>query len=376
MNKTLDKFLKSQKKLTEKEYNDQFTKIRTEQDKRLRSNALCKVGKEERYIKKNRYRDILPFDNNRVRLRQQSKSNGDAVTEEDDGDYINASPIQYDNTNTKYIAAQAPLKETLDDWFHMIQQENVGVIVCLCKLVESNKVKCERYWPESSKKEEKFGETTATLVEEKKDEEFTRRDLELCYPDGSMEKVVQLHYTEWPDHGCPSSEGPILKLIRTISEIRDESSKKTVAVERALSSQQMLHESLLADRSGFFFFDSTTYGRKFFCGDILVKEKKLKELRLDVIVSKLRGKRVSMIQTLDQYRFLYKLVAHFCQEKVQITGTNEENKRPGDSFESKGKKEGSCIEESGDDKNNMKGTIPEYPDEVLEEPVAADKDLE
>lgn len=42
-------------------------------------------------------------DNNRVRLRQQSKSNGDAVTEEDDGDYINASPIQYDNTNTKYI---------------------------------------------------------------------------------------------------------------------------------------------------------------------------------------------------------------------------------------------------------------------------------
>lgn len=41
---------------------------------------------------------------------------------------------------------------------------------------------------------------------------------------------MQLHYTEWPDHGCPSSEGPILKLIRTISEIRDESSKKTVLV--------------------------------------------------------------------------------------------------------------------------------------------------
>lgn len=54
--------------------------------------------------------------------------------------YINASHIEYTGVPTKYIAAQAPLMHTLDDWWNMILQYNVKVVVMLCKCFEADVV--------------------------------------------------------------------------------------------------------------------------------------------------------------------------------------------------------------------------------------------
>jgi protein tyrosine phosphatase len=54
--------------------------------------------------------------------------------------YINASYIEYPDTPTKYIAAQAPLVHTIDDWWNMICKLNVKVIVMLCKCFEADVV--------------------------------------------------------------------------------------------------------------------------------------------------------------------------------------------------------------------------------------------
>lgn len=54
---------------------------------------------------KNRYKDILPYDHTRVRL--QSVPLGDC-------DYVNASHVQAQGTNKRYIAAQAPVPHTFE----------------------------------------------------------------------------------------------------------------------------------------------------------------------------------------------------------------------------------------------------------------------
>lgn len=83
---------------------------------------------------KNRYTDILPFDHNRVKLKQ-----GD--------DYINASYLNsIDGLNT-WIATQGPLAGTQADFWQMMWEQESATIVMLTPLEENGRVKCSKYWP-------------------------------------------------------------------------------------------------------------------------------------------------------------------------------------------------------------------------------------
>ncbi|KAJ3211396.1 hypothetical protein HDU82_005960 [Entophlyctis luteolus] len=76
-------------------------------------------------------------------------------------DYINASLLSAahmfprksnnnaaDRPGTKrYIAAQGPLHETCPDFWNMVLDNNVAVVVMLTKEEEKGRVKCCRYWP-------------------------------------------------------------------------------------------------------------------------------------------------------------------------------------------------------------------------------------
>lgn len=83
---------------------------------------------------------MLSDDANRVR-----------ISDNEDDDYINASHVrlQVDGAFCDYIVSQGPLPETTDDFWKMIWQENVTVIVMLTLDMEALKVKCHRYWPDS-----------------------------------------------------------------------------------------------------------------------------------------------------------------------------------------------------------------------------------
>lgn len=67
-------------------------------------------------------------------------------------DYINASHITFSVGQTKhhYLAAQGPLPTTVADFWRMIWEQDVDVVVMLTQEVEGGKVKCDRYWPELS----------------------------------------------------------------------------------------------------------------------------------------------------------------------------------------------------------------------------------
>lgn len=81
---------------------------------------------------RNRFRNILPYDETRVVLRNYPLT-----------DYMNANRIRspFENYRREYIAAQGPLTSTINDFWHMVQQELVTCIVMITRESENGKVK-------------------------------------------------------------------------------------------------------------------------------------------------------------------------------------------------------------------------------------------
>jgi protein tyrosine phosphatase len=65
--------------------------------------------------------------------------------------YIDSALKQGDR---KMIAAQGPLEETVEAFWRMVVQEKVKLIVSVCKLQESGRSKCHKYWPEGEEDKE------------------------------------------------------------------------------------------------------------------------------------------------------------------------------------------------------------------------------
>ena len=82
---------------------------------------------------KNRYPNIWPFEWNRVRIP------GVAVGGED---YFNGSFIEVDEVagGRRYIATQAPVPGTFEDFWKVVWGQNVQVIVCLTAVDEGGQV--------------------------------------------------------------------------------------------------------------------------------------------------------------------------------------------------------------------------------------------
>ncbi|KAL0064667.1 hypothetical protein AAF712_008365 [Marasmius tenuissimus] len=61
-------------------------------------------------------------------------------------DYVNASYVQPLCTKRRYIATQGPLEATFADFWTLVYQQNVHVIVMLTREVEGSMIKCGAYW--------------------------------------------------------------------------------------------------------------------------------------------------------------------------------------------------------------------------------------
>ncbi|KHJ93274.1 Protein-tyrosine phosphatase [Oesophagostomum dentatum] len=242
---------------------------------------------------RNRYRDILPYDCNRVQL---------SSTDDNPSGYINASFIKLPKGRTEFIAAQAPLTTTLEEWWKMVDEQHVVLIVMLCKLVEMSKVKCERYWPSEVGKSLIFGCYEITLESEERftDDDYLMRQLKMNnQKTGETRVISQLHYREWPDHGCPSGETQLLNMIRKMAELNENSTAPV-----------LVHCSAGVGRTGTII--SVNYIRE------MIESEELQSLDLFQLVMNLRRQRASMVQTQDQYQFVHKCVAHYCRERLGI----------------------------------------------------------
>jgi len=75
-------------------------------------------------------------------------------------DYINANYVKGASGSNAYIACQGPLPHTVNDFWRMVVETEVQVIVMACNETEAGKHKCERYWSEpdeDGEEEKQFG---------------------------------------------------------------------------------------------------------------------------------------------------------------------------------------------------------------------------
>ena len=65
-------------------------------------------------------------------------------------DYINANFIKGASGSNAYIACQGPLPHTVNDFWRMVVECEVQVIVMACNEQEAGKHKCEKYWKDEN----------------------------------------------------------------------------------------------------------------------------------------------------------------------------------------------------------------------------------
>ncbi|XP_060628581.2 tyrosine-protein phosphatase non-receptor type 22 isoform X2 [Anolis sagrei] len=156
-------------------------------------------------VSKNRYKDILPYDHSRVRL--------SLITSDKDSHYINANFIKGVYEPRTYIATQGPLSTTVVDFWRMIWEYKVLVIVMACMEFEMGKKKCERYWVDVDESPLQLGPFTLFCEAEEKRSDYMIRILKAKLNGSEIRTVYHFHYKHWPDHDVPSSIDPILQLI-------------------------------------------------------------------------------------------------------------------------------------------------------------------
>ncbi|KAG8589546.1 hypothetical protein GDO81_006431 [Engystomops pustulosus] len=196
------------KKTKSEEFANDFMNLKRQSAKyKTDQNYTTWAAEKPENFKKNRYKDIFPFDHSRVEL--------SLITSDEDTDYINASFIKGVYGPRAYIATQGPLPSTLVEFWRMIWEYNIGIIVMACMEFEMGKKKCERYWAEVGCEVLQCGPFSITCTKEEKKTDYVIRLLAITY--GNEIRIVhQVHYKNWPDHDVPSSVNNILQMIQDI----------------------------------------------------------------------------------------------------------------------------------------------------------------
>uniref|UniRef100_A0AC34RHJ3 Tyrosine-protein phosphatase domain-containing protein n=1 Tax=Panagrolaimus sp. JU765 TaxID=591449 RepID=A0AC34RHJ3_9BILA len=170
----------------------------------------------------------------------------------DGSDYINANFIKGYASKKTFIAAQAPMENTMNDFWRMIWEQDVRIIIMAANINERGRKQAYKYWPNddeenllvnadleiSCKKTEVFADyarrefelTFATLADREAlarkvpEPESDYANLPLNRPasknlsklpdddavNKEVRKVVHYHFTNWVDLKAPESTSPEL----------------------------------------------------------------------------------------------------------------------------------------------------------------------
>ncbi|GAA56237.1 receptor-type tyrosine-protein phosphatase delta [Clonorchis sinensis] len=289
---------------------------------------------------KNRYANVVAYDHSRVLL--------PTIADIPGSDYINANYIDGYQRQKAYIATQGPLPETFYDFWRMIWDQNSRIIVMMTRLEERARVKCDQYWPTRGTEafrytpEEKTTKYTTpvytvTLNDTSEYAYYTLRTFILRREagDGEMNdtnrqnsqsvesrEIKQFQFTAWPDYGTPDYPQPLLLFIRRVTQVRShmlhqlqqerlangDSYNGRSATHKPLDAIRPTSPNLLTELGPTVVHCSAGVGRT---GAFIVIDSQLERLRyeksVDIFgsVGRMRAQRNFMVQTEEQYTFLY-----------------------------------------------------------------------
>ncbi|KAF7229141.1 tyrosine-protein phosphatase non-receptor type 12 isoform X2 [Nothobranchius furzeri] len=248
------------------------------------------VGEREENVKKNRYKDILPFDHSRVKLTLKLTNQ--------DSDYINANFIKGVDGPNAYIATQGPLPNTVLDFWRMNWEYNVAVIVMACREFEMGRKKCERYFPRLDEEPLTFGPFQISCESEQTRTDYFIRTLIVQY-NNETRRITQFHYINWPDHDVPSSFDSILDMIGLMREYQ-ENDDVPICV----------HCSAGCGRTGAICAIDYTWN--------LLKAGRIPEdFNVFRLIQEMRTQRHSAVQTKEQYELVHRAIAQLFEKQLQ-----------------------------------------------------------
>ncbi|KAF2153250.1 hypothetical protein K461DRAFT_137880 [Myriangium duriaei CBS 260.36] len=243
---------------------------------------------------KNRYNNIWPFEHSRVKL-EDVPNNG--------CDYVNANHIQSSLSHKRYIATQGPIPATFADFWNVVWQQDVRVIVMLTAEQEGGQVKAHDYWsgrqygpfrlelissrkatldpakihrhrlrqPSTRKssidkpniirndsgQEASASRTGTVSIPPSNDEPYiTVRRLTLShdgFPFQPIREITQIQYASWPDFGAPAHPSHLLGLVEQCDAVvRSLTHAKHTDPDSASSRPVLVHCSAGCGRTGTF----------------------------------------------------------------------------------------------------------------------------
>ncbi|XP_073121868.1 protein-tyrosine-phosphatase PTP1-like [Henckelia pumila] len=247
----------------------------------------CTVALDRTNLSKNRYTNVLPFDNNRVILKQFKDNR------ESHGKYINASFIMTSESVPRFIATQGPLSQTSEDFWEMILQYRCPAIVMLTRLVENqNTVKCGDYFQADDGPREFGNICISTKWVQTTDTSLILRclDVKRKEPVEPSFCVLHIQYPEWPDLGVPNATIAIREIFRKIY------------VVSPILGTIVVHCSAGIGRTGTYCLIHNTIQR------VLLGD--MSALDVATTVSTFRNQRSGMVQTEEQYFFCHDAIIH------------------------------------------------------------------
>ncbi|XP_038114924.1 uncharacterized protein LOC6052405 isoform X2 [Culex quinquefasciatus] len=157
---------------------------------------------------KNRYANVVPLPETRVHLK---RINDDEKTE-----YINANFVKGPKDSSNYyIACQAPMENTINDFWRMIWEQNSKVIIMATDLSENGVEKCAEYLPPSVVLDNNrtFGDFQLTLKNRENKEKYTISTVHLRNTQTNTWREIMHFWYQWPDTGVPIDESSIIAML-------------------------------------------------------------------------------------------------------------------------------------------------------------------
>ncbi|XP_041354225.1 receptor-type tyrosine-protein phosphatase H-like isoform X3 [Gigantopelta aegis] len=240
---------------------------------------------------KNRYINILAYDHSLVKL----------VSLNEDGcsGYINANFIPGYNSPREYIATQGPNISTIDDFWRMIWEKKVPVIVMLTEIMDEMMPKCALYWPEDQYVPTEYANIMVTLMTRRKFPTYTLKTFKLCLM-GTERTVKHFFIHDWQDFDANLNICDVVNFICDVRQARPSDNE---------SGPTVVHCSAGVGRSGTFI--ALDYFIQFI-------EKHSLEDNIDIFqfVLKMRRNRPLMVQSETQYIFIHDTLEVLIKQKL------------------------------------------------------------
>eukprot|EP00794_Sanderia_malayensis_P017362 gene17361-19097_t len=249
---------------------------------------------------KNRNREILPYEENRVVLNPSNN--------EDKNDYINASHIKMDvgkNSNISFIAAQIPLESSSNDFWQMIWEQNVSLCVLISKEESTVDNKGVQYWPDATSiKNTRFGNYSIELQFVNESSYCITRAFKLRRS-GETKDVYQMQYNDWPVSGVP--EG-IAVFVGFLEEVRSMKKSLKGLSESSVDPTVLVHCSNGSGKSGVYIL----------CETLIKQIENNQTFDVPVTLARLRTQRMYLVETVAQFRFVYLVLIHYLKRNRLI----------------------------------------------------------